>query len=132
MDPKTRDDWARAAGGLTLPNQAFIDGEYVDAVSGETFDDISPIAGTVLTTVASCGAADVDRAVVSARRAFEDGRWSRLSPSARRKRLLAFAELMRDHTDELALMDTLDAGKPISDTTNGDVPFSRRRDPVLR
>ena len=124
MDTKTRDDWARAAGELTLPNQAFIGGEYVDAVSGETFDDISRIAGTFLTAVASCDAEDVDQAVVSARGAFEDGRWSGLSPSARRGRLLAFAELMRTHTDELALMDTLDAGKPISDTTNGDVPFS--------
>ncbi len=116
------DDWKSRAAGLSHQGQAFIDGEYVDAVSGETFDCVNPANGGVITPVAACDAADVDRAVAAARAAFEDGRWSDLPPAVRKKKLLRFAELILEHRDELALLETLDMGKPIGDSLAIDIP----------
>jgi gamma-glutamyl-gamma-aminobutyraldehyde dehydrogenase len=114
------------AAALRIPNQAFIDGRFADAASGETFDCISPIDGRVLSKVASCGAEDVERAVAAARRSFESGRWSARSPVQRKKVLQRFAQLLQDHHEELALLETLDMGKPISDALKVDVPASVR------
>jgi acyl-CoA reductase-like NAD-dependent aldehyde dehydrogenase len=107
---------------VSIRAQAFVDGEYVDALSGETFDCVSPGTGTVIAHVASCDADDVDRAVAGARRAFESGKWSRAAPKKRKKILKRFAELIEEHRDELALLETLDMGKPISDSRKVDVP----------
>jgi gamma-glutamyl-gamma-aminobutyraldehyde dehydrogenase/4-guanidinobutyraldehyde dehydrogenase/NAD-dependent aldehyde dehydrogenase len=107
---------------VSIRAQAFVDGEYVDALSGETFDSISPGTGTVLAQVASCDADDVDRAVTGARSAFESGKWSRMAPKKRKKIMKRFAELIEEHSDELALLETLDMGKPISDSRKVDVP----------
>ena len=74
--------------------------------------------------MAKGGAADIDRAVVSARAAFEDGRWSGKTPAERKAVLLTLADLIRENLTELALLDTLDMGKPISETVNVDVPGS--------
>ena len=111
-----------AAGNRTeLPDsshfrrQAFIDGEFVDAASGETFDCVSPVSGELLFEVAACDAADVDRAVAAARRSFEAGAWSQLAPKQRKAVLLRLAELIERDKDDLALMITLDMGKPIGD-----------------
>src|SRR5512138_471481 len=110
------------ASGLSYRNQAFIGGKFVAAASGKTFDCTSPIDGKVLTQVAAGDKEDVDRAVKAARAAFEDGRWSRMAPAKRKKVMLRWAELLEKHTTELALLETLDMGKPIGDSTRIDIP----------
>jgi acyl-CoA reductase-like NAD-dependent aldehyde dehydrogenase len=120
----TRDDWTAVADGLEIRTQAFIDGEYRDAESGETFECVSPIDGRVLGEIAACDVADVDRAVRGARAAFESGAWSRLAPKKRKKALQRFAALVEEAADELALLETLDMGKPIRDSRSIDVPLA--------
>ena len=115
-------DWQALARALTPATLAFIGGRYVPAISGATFDCINPANGQVIAKVASCDAADVEAAVESARKAFEGGAWSRRAPAARKKVLLRFAELLRKHREELALTETMDMGKPISDSMKIDVP----------
>jgi len=108
--------WAQRAREISINGSAFIDGAYVAALSGESFDCVSPIDGRVLAQVASTGAADVDKAVVAARRAFEAGTWSGQPPRQRKRVLQRFARLIEEHGEELALLETLDMGKPISDS----------------
>ncbi|HTR09948.1 MAG TPA: aldehyde dehydrogenase [Paraburkholderia sp.] len=122
MEKKTLAYWQDKAATLSIEGRAFIDGAYRDAYSGRAFDCVSPIDGRVLTSVADCGAGDVDAAVAAARRAFDEGVWAGLNPRARKAILLRWAALMREHLEELALLETLDAGKPIGDTTTVDVP----------
>ncbi len=117
----TTDDWTTRASEVDIPRQAFIDGAYVDALSGETFDCISPIDGRVLAPVALCAADDVDRAVAGARRAFDSGSWSRAAPKQRKRVLVRLAELIREHADELAVLETLDMGKPITEARYTDL-----------
>ncbi|UJS23870.1 aldehyde dehydrogenase [Thiothrix winogradskyi] len=105
-----------------MNGQAFIAGAYTAAVSGKTFDCISPVDGRVLTQVAACDVADVDLAVRVAREAMDDGRWCNLAPAVRKRTLLRFAELIEQHAEELALLETLDMGKPIRDSRAVDVP----------
>ncbi len=109
---------------LRLRTQAFVDGEYVDAASGATFDCVNPATGETLAAVAACDAEDVDRAVAGARRAFESGAWSRSAPRERKRVLRRLAELIDEHRDELALTETLDTGKPIRDSRGVDLPLS--------
>ena len=115
-------DWHARASDFKPRRQVFIDGRWQDAVSGATFDCISPIDGRVLAAVAAGDAADVDAAVRSARAAFDRGDWSRTAPKHRKKVLQRFAELIRANQDELALTETLDMGKPISDSLAVDIP----------
>ncbi|WP_213300981.1 aldehyde dehydrogenase [Paraburkholderia sacchari] len=122
MEKRTLAYWLDKAASLSIEGRAFIDGASRDAYSGRTFDCVSPIDGRVLANVADCGAADVDAAVAAARRAFEQGVWAGRNPRERKAVLLRWAALMREHLDELALLETLDAGKPIGDTTTVDVP----------
>ena len=122
MDKTTLAYWQEKAATLAIEGRAFIDGEYRQAESGRTFDCVSPIDGKVLVKVADCGEADVNAAVRAARHAFHKGVWSGLNPRQRKAKLLKWAALMREHLDELALLETLDAGKPIGDTTSVDVP----------
>ncbi len=122
----TATDWRTRARQLSIRTQAYIDGRYVDAASGATFDCISPIDGRLLGKVAAAQEADVERAVRSARAAFDSGRWSQLAPAARKRVLLRFAELIREHGEELALLETLDVGKPITDSLRVDVPAAAR------
>lgn len=105
-----------------INGQAFIGGAYTAALSGKTFDCISPVDGRVLAQVAACDVADVDLAVRVAREAVEDGRWCNLAPAKRKQILLRFAELIKQHAEELALLETLDMGKPIRDSRAVDVP----------
>jgi acyl-CoA reductase-like NAD-dependent aldehyde dehydrogenase len=109
---------------LSVRSQAFVDGAYVDAASGETFDCINPATGRTIASVAACDAEDIDRAVCGARAAFESGVWSRLAPKKRKRVLVRLAELIREHRDELALLETLDTGKPIRDSRAVDVPLA--------
>jgi 4-(gamma-glutamylamino)butanal dehydrogenase len=122
MEKKSLAFWQDKAATLSIEGRAFIDGEYRDAASGCAFDCLSPIDGKLLAKVADCGTADVDAAVAAARRAFDSGVWSGLNPRQRKAILLRWAASIREHMDELALLETLDAGKPISDTTSVDVP----------
>lgn len=105
-----------------INGQAFIGGSYSAALSGKTFDCISPVDGRVLAQVAACDVADVDLAVRAAREAMDDGRWCNLAPAVRKRTLLRFAELIEQHAEELALLETLDMGKPIRDSRAVDVP----------
>ena len=124
--PRTRDAWQAMADALHLRTQAFIDGRYVDAASGKTFDCISPIDGRVLGQVAEGGAEDIERAVAAARRSFDAGRWSQAKPSQRKKTLLKLAQLVEQHADELALLESLDMGKPLRDARSVDVAATVR------
>jgi gamma-glutamyl-gamma-aminobutyraldehyde dehydrogenase len=110
------------AASLKFPGQAVIDGKRVGAKSGKTFENIGPRDGKVLNQVASCDAEDVDAAVKAARAAFEDGRWRNKHPREKKKIMFRLAELMERDLEKLALLETLDMGKPIRDTLAVDVP----------
>lgn len=119
--PRTLDSWQALANGIDIPTRAFIDGRYVDAASGKTFDCVSPIDGRVLGRVAECEAEDIDRAVAAARRSFEAGVWADMKPVDRKKVLIRFAQLIETHADELALLESLDMGKPVRDARRVDM-----------
>jgi len=103
------------AGKMTPNGRAFIDGKFCDAVDGAKFETINPATGQVLASVAHCKASDVDRAVIAARRVFNAGTWSRAEPEYRKEVLLKIAALVREHTNELAVLESLDTGKTITD-----------------
>lgn len=114
--------WTACATGLQPAAQAYIDGRLQDAVDGRQFASTCPHTGQTIAMVARCAQADVDLAVSAARRSFEAGDWSRCHPRERKPVLQKLAQLLRDNADELALLDCLDMGKPISDALNIDVP----------
>jgi 4-guanidinobutyraldehyde dehydrogenase / NAD-dependent aldehyde dehydrogenase len=118
--------WHERARMLEFRTQAFIDGRYLDAASGATFDSINPATGKLLARVAAGDEEDINRAVTSARAAFRRGSWSNLAPAKRKRVLLRFAELIREHTEELALLETLNMGKPIADSLKIDIPGAAR------
>ncbi len=117
-------EWRSRAASLRLRNGLYIDGGFRDAAKGGRFETVNPANAQVLTDVARATAEDIDAAVASARRAFDDGRWSGKSPAERKEVLLKLAALIRENVPELALLDTLDMGKPISDSTTIDAPGS--------
>jgi len=121
--PTSKAGWLARAATLKPEGRAFIDGAYVGAISGKTFAKVSPIDGKPFADVADCEAADIDRAVAAARRAFEKGEWRDAPPVRKKQVLLRFAELIRAHTDEIALLETLDVGKVIANAIAVDVPF---------
>ncbi|MEM1411457.1 MAG: aldehyde dehydrogenase family protein [Pseudomonadota bacterium] len=120
-----RADWHALANDLAgrLETGHFIDGQRVDSLDGGRFETINPANGAILATVAAGQGKDIDRAVAAADRAFRDGRWSRMVPRTRLKILMAFADLVEQNGEELALLDTLDMGKPISDMVSVDIPL---------
>ncbi|GAB5388398.1 MAG: aldehyde dehydrogenase [Alphaproteobacteria bacterium] len=113
--------WTAQAEALKPRTNAFVGGAFAPAASGKTFTKTSPVDGRVLAEVAYCEAEDVDRAVATAREVFERGDWSRQAPAARKKVLLRWADLIDANAVELAITETLDMGKPISDSMNIDV-----------
>lgn len=115
-------DYRAIAEGLKLPSQILIDGQWRDALSGATFATIDPSTGRELAQLPACDAADVDAAVASARAAFKSGVWSDLHPTARKAVLVKLAALIEDNLTELAVMEVIDAGKPITDCLEIDVP----------
>ncbi len=119
-------DWRRRAAEVAPDGRALIGGRRVEAIGGERFECRSPIDGRLLGEVVRGRAADVDAAVATARAAFADGRWARRAPAQRKRVLQRFGELMLAHRDELALLETLDMGKPIRDSLAVDVPASAR------
>jgi 4-guanidinobutyraldehyde dehydrogenase/NAD-dependent aldehyde dehydrogenase len=117
----TTQSWHERASAVRIDGRAVIDGRRVDAVGGGRFDCLSPVDGRKLAEVARCDAPDVDAAVASGRAAFEDGRWANLPPAKRKRVLVRFADLILAHADELALLETLDMGKPIRYSLSVDV-----------
>jgi len=117
--------WHNRAAELTVDGRAFIDGERVEARSGARFDCMSPVDGRKLADVARCDGVDVDAAVASARAAFDDRRWAGKAPAERKKILIRFADLMLANRDALALLETLDMGKPIRYSRSVDVPAAQ-------
>jgi 4-guanidinobutyraldehyde dehydrogenase/NAD-dependent aldehyde dehydrogenase len=115
-------DWHARAAALAIDGRAFINGMRVDAVDGGTFECLSPVDGRKLVDVARCKAADIDRAVAAARTAFNDRRWAGMSPGERKRVMIQFADLVMANREELALLETLDMGKPISASVDTDVP----------
>ncbi|MDP3374139.1 MAG: aldehyde dehydrogenase family protein, partial [Hydrogenophaga sp.] len=105
----------------SFDGRAVINGERVAALDGQTFDCLSPVDGRLLTTVARCGQADIDAAVAAGRAAFESRRWSGMAPAQRKRIMIKFADQLLAHADELALMETLDMGKPIKYAKGVDV-----------
>ena len=105
------------------PGKLFINGRWVDSVSGKTFDTLNPATEEVITSVAEGDKADIDLAVTAAREAFENGPWKKTDARDRGRILLKIAGLIERNKDELALLDTLDNGKPINETTNADIPL---------
>src|SRR5436853_7738462 len=118
--------WHERARRLGFRARAFIAGRYVAAASGATFDTINPGTGKLLARVAAGDREDINRAVAAARAAFRKGVWSQTAPAKRKKILLRFAEAVLAHTEELALLETLDMGKPISDSLKIDIPGAAR------
>ena len=114
--------WLEAAEAVRPRASAFIDGAFTAAADGSTFADHGPRDGRHLADVARCGAEDVDRAVRAGRRAFDGGAWSRSAPAERRRVLLRLADLVEARVDDLALLESLDVGKPIGDALRVDVP----------
>jgi aldehyde dehydrogenase (NAD+)/gamma-glutamyl-gamma-aminobutyraldehyde dehydrogenase len=100
---------------VTPNTQAFIDGQYCDAADGAKLENLNPATGEIIGTFSHCGAADVDRAVAAARRVFNQGTWSRAAPEYRKEILLKFADLVEKNKNELAVLESLDAGKTITD-----------------
>lgn len=119
-------NWHARAQALPFRNQAFINGRYVNAIGGETFACVSPVDGKTLTQVAACDVADIDAAVQAARAAFERGVWRNAAPADRKRVLLKFADLIEANAEELALLETLDMGKPIRYSLSVDVPAAVR------
>ncbi|HEU5346645.1 MAG TPA: aldehyde dehydrogenase family protein [Ktedonobacterales bacterium] len=106
------------------PVKMLIGGQWVEAASGKTFETLNPATGKVLAHVAEGDAEDINRAVAAARKAFESGPWPKMTPSQRGRLLWRVAELIEEHADELAMLETLDNGKPIKYSKASDVPLT--------
>lgn len=119
----TRDDWLARAAALKPEGRAFIDGDHRAAASGKTFTRLSPIDGKPLAEVARGDSADIDIAVAAARTAFDTGVWRDREPAERKAVMLQWAQLIRRHIEPLALLETLELGKPIGDAVKVDIPF---------
>lgn len=107
---------------LKEPKQLFINGDFVDSVSGKTFEVYNPATGEVLANVSETEATDIDRAVVSAKKAFEEGPWSKMSSADRGHLMYKLSMLIEDNQQEIAEIDSLDNGKPIHEVLENDIP----------
>jgi len=121
MDFNNAPNWKALSAGLTLDGRAFINGKRVNAANGALFDCISPIDGKKIAEIARCNEADINQAVIAARNAFEDGRWANKSPRERKMIMVRFSELLLKNAETLALIETLDMGKPVNYSLNVDV-----------
>ena len=106
------------------PRQLFINGQWADAASGKTFDTPNPATGETLARIAEGDAEDINRAVRAARKAFEEGPWSRMTPSDRGRIIWRIGDLILQHVDELAQLESLDNGKPFAVAQAADVPLA--------
>jgi phenylacetaldehyde dehydrogenase len=106
------------------PRQLFIDGQWTPAASGRTFDTPNPATGQILASVAEGDGEDIERAVRAARRAFDEGPWGRLTPSERGRVIWRIGDLILEHAEELAQLESLDNGKPYAVALGADVPLA--------
>lgn len=118
---ETTSTWHARAADLALPTYALLNGTRRPAADGRSYARLNPATGAHLATIAACGEADVDAAVAAARACFDRGDWAGLDPQTRKARMLAWATLIEQHSDELALLETLEIGKPIS-AARGETP----------
>jgi len=118
----SQEQWEDKAAKLNYPNQCWINGSSIAAINGATFDSINPATGKVLAKVAAGSEVEIDLAVSAARQAFNSGVWAHTAPSERKATLLRLADLIEENTEELALLESLDMGKPIRDSLTIDVP----------
>ncbi|WP_416651886.1 aldehyde dehydrogenase [Candidatus Pseudothioglobus sp. Uisw_086] len=107
---------------LDFPTNAFINGQFKSSKSGNTFETINPATGKVIANIAACNSEDVDHAVTKAREAFDQGHWSKLHPSERKEGLIKLSKLIKRNIHELAVMESVDSGKPIRDCEIIDLP----------
>ena len=114
----------RVAEFLDKPRKMLIDGKWVNAASGKTFPTYNPATGEILAQVAEGDKADIDAAVRAARKAFDSGPWRRLTSSERGKLVWRLADLLEQHTEEFALLESLDNGKPLTVARAADVPLA--------
>ena len=105
-----------------VETRLFIDGNYVDSSSGGRFDTINPANREIIAAMSFADESDVDKAVSAARKAFRSGSWSRMAPRERMAVLYRYAGLIEESAEQLAVLDTLDMGKPISDMLGVDIP----------
>ena len=122
----TTEIWQERAAAIKPNGNIFIDGKSVPAASGKTFSDFSPTLKKEIANIASGDTEDINRAVQSAKKAFESGVWSEMNPRDKKTIMLRWAELLNQHREELALLETLDVGKPISDSLAVDTRNSAR------
>ena len=118
--------WQDKALSLAIENRLFINGEYTAAAENETFETVDPVTQAPLAKIARGKCVDIDRAVSAARGVFERGDWSLSSPAKRKAVLNKLADLMEAHAEELALLETLDTGKPIRHSLRDDIPGAAR------
>ena len=118
----TREDYFNMSKKLELQTNAFIGGKFVKSLSEKTVATFNPATGEKICDYASCGVEDVNKAVSIARELFEKGVWSLMHPTERKKILLKFASLIESNLEELALLESIDSGKPISECLNLDLP----------
>lgn len=121
-DLLTLEEYKSIAAELNPPAMSFVYGGFRPALSGNTFETVNPATGESLANVAACNAEDVDFAVSKAREAFEDGRWSKLHPGERKEVLIKLCKLVKQNSRELAVLESLDSGKPIADCESIDIP----------
>jgi len=118
----TTAEYEAIAGGLILPSSAFINGKFARGKAGKTFQTINPANGQVLNEIAICAEADVDLAVAKARQAFDSGAWSKMHPTDRKHVMIKLVKLIKRHERELAVLESLESGKPIRDCVEIDIP----------
>ena len=118
--------WQDKALSLAIENRLFINGEYTAAAENETFETVDPVTQAPLAKIARGKSVDIDRAMSAARGVFERGDWSLSSPAKRKAVLNKLADLMEAHAEELALLETLDTGKPIRHSLRDDIPGAAR------
>ena len=118
----THREYQAIAASLNPPSMAFIDGKFCPAKSGNTLATTNPASGETLAELAACNSEDVDFAVQKAREAFDDGRWSQLSAGERKEVLIKLCKLVKRNARELAVLESLDSGKPIADCESIDIP----------
>jgi gamma-glutamyl-gamma-aminobutyraldehyde dehydrogenase len=118
----TLSEYRDLAGSLVLPVQAYINGQFVPALSGNTMPTVNPATGEEIAQISACNEDDVNVAVANAKAVFEAGEWANMHPTERKKIMLKFAGLIAHHSRELAVMESLESGKPIRECELTDLP----------
>ena len=118
----THEEYKAIEKSLDFPTNAFINGQFQSSKSGNTFETTNPATGKVIANIAACNSEDVDHAVTKAREAFDQGHWSKLHPSKRKEGLIKLSKLIKRNIHELAVMESVDSGKPIRDCETIDLP----------